>query len=284
MAEKLERKIQEQYLAIQLEKKQDKDWILENYLNTINLGQNSLGVQAAAERYFNKDVSDLNLAECAVIAAITQNPSKYNPVSHPEDNKKRATEVLRKMLEQGYIKQADYDAALEDDVYDRIQIVNAENSSSDITSYFVDALTDQVIDDLMGIKGYTESEAYKALYQGGLTIYSTQDPDIQEICDSEVNNLENYGSSPHKVSFSYRLTVVHSDDSYSNYSEQTMRSYYSSGASVYSLNFDSEEEAQAAIDGYREAVLQPGDEIVGETVTFVHPSSTLSPSSAIWAG
>lgn len=270
LAEKLERKIQEQYLAIQLEKKQDKDWILENYLNTINLGQNTLGVQAASERYFNKDVSELTLSESAVIAAITQNPSRFNPVSHPEDNEGRAAEVLRKMLEQGYIKQTEYDAAMADDVYDRIQIVNAENSSSDITSYFVDALTDQVISDLMEIKGYSEAEAYKALYQGGLTIYSTQDPAIQTVCDEEANNLDNYGSSPVKTSFSYRLTVVHSDDTYSNYSEQTMRSFYVSqrGGGEYSLNFDSEEDAQAAIDQYRTDVLQPGDEIVGESVTF----------------
>lgn len=76
---------------------------MENYLNTINLGQNTLGVQAAAKRYFNKDVSELNLAECAVIAAITQNPSKYNPVTHPEYNEERRNKVLNNMLEQEYI-------------------------------------------------------------------------------------------------------------------------------------------------------------------------------------
>lgn len=267
--EKLARKIQEQYLAVQLEKRQDKDWILENYLNTINLGQNTLGVQAASERYFNKDVSDLTLSECAVIAAITQNPARYNPVSHPEKNVERENRVLKKMLEQGYIKQAEYDEAIADNVYERIQIVNVENSSSDITSYFVDALTDQVISDLQEIKGYTEAEAYKALYQGGLTIYSTQDPSVQNICDEEANNPDNYGSSPHKVSFSYRLTVLHSDDSYSNYSEQTMRSFASSaGYGDGSLNFDDEESAQACIDAYRESVVLPGDEVVGESVTF----------------
>ncbi len=268
-AEKLERKIQEQYLAMQLEKKQDKDWILENYLNTINLGQNTLGVQAASERYFNKDVSDLTLSECAVIAAITQNPSKYNPVSHPDKNAERESTVLQKMLEQGYIKQTEYDEAMADNVYERIQIVNVENSSSDITSYFVDALTDQVISDLQEIKGYTEAEAYKALYQGGLTIYSTQDPKVQNICDEEANNIDNYGSSPHKVSFSYRLTVLHSDGSYDNYSEQTMRSFVAkNGYGDGSLNFDDEESAQAAIDAYRTSVVQPGDEVVGESVTF----------------
>ena len=89
MADKFERKFQEQYLALQLEKVVDKDWILENYLNAINLGQNTLGVGVASERYFGKDVSDLTLSECAVLAAITQNPSKYNPITNPQENSKR---------------------------------------------------------------------------------------------------------------------------------------------------------------------------------------------------
>ena len=81
--DKLERKIQEQYLAVQLEKKVSKNWIMENYLNAINLGQNTLGVAVASERYFGKDVSELTLSECAVLAAITQNPSRFNPISKP---------------------------------------------------------------------------------------------------------------------------------------------------------------------------------------------------------
>ena len=87
--EKVERKLQEQYLAIELEKIMTKQEILEAYLNTINLGQNTLGVQAAANRYFNKNVSDLTISEAATIAAITQNPSKYNPISHPDYNAER---------------------------------------------------------------------------------------------------------------------------------------------------------------------------------------------------
>ena len=97
-SEKIKRKIQEQYLALELEKVMDKDAILENYMNTINLGQNTLGVQAASLRYFNKNVSDLSLSECAVIAAITQNPSKYNPISHPDSNAKRRQTVLDYMF------------------------------------------------------------------------------------------------------------------------------------------------------------------------------------------
>lgn len=117
-------------------------------MNTINLGQNSLGVQAAAKRYFNKDVSELTLSECAVIAGITQNPTEYNPITNPEDNQKRRNKVLKNMLEQGYIKQAQYDEAMADDVYARIQTVNSTAGEESPYSYFVDALAEQVMKDL----------------------------------------------------------------------------------------------------------------------------------------
>ena len=154
-SDKLERKLQEQYLAVQLEKSVSKDWILENYLNSINLGQNTLGVQSASRRYFNKDVSELNISESAVIAAITQNPSRYNPVSNPDQNKKRRAKVLKNMLDQEYISQKEYDEAMKDKVYDRIQVANLEVADDNVTSYFVDALTDQVIQTLIDEKGYT---------------------------------------------------------------------------------------------------------------------------------
>ena len=274
--ERLDRKIQEQYLAIQLEKVVTKDQILENYLNTINLGQNTLGVQAASERYFNKDVSELTLSECAVIAGITQNPSKYNPISNPDENATRRKKVLKNMLDQGYITEAEYEEALADDVYDRIQIINNEIDTSS-TSYFVDALTDQVIDDLIEQKGYTETEAYQKLYSGGLTIYSTQNSDIQAIVEEEINNSENYATDA-KVSFSYRLTITKADGTYENYSEQTMLSYYQAANSNYTINFDSEEEAQAAIDAYKAEIMEEGDTIseAGESVVF-----TMQPQAAM---
>lgn len=277
-ADKMERKIQEQYLAIQLEKVEDKDWILENYLNTINLGQNTLGVQAASQRYFNKDVSELTLSECAVIAGITQNPSRYNPVSNPDANAERRTKVLNNMLDQGYIDQAAYDTAMADNVYDRIQIVDSETASDNINSYFVDALTEQVIDDLMEVKGYTETQAYKALYEGGLTIYSTQDPSIQQICDEEVNNADNYGSET-KYSCSYRLTIQKADGTYQNYSEQTMLSYYQSKNSKYNIDFDSKEAVDAAIEQYKADIMEDGDMIVpnGESITYtMQPQASMT--------
>ena len=276
-SDKLTRKIQEQYLALQLEKVEDKDWILENYLNAINLGQNTLGVGVASERYFGKDVSELSLSECAVLAAITQNPTRYNPISNPDKNAERREKVLNNMLEQGFISKEAYDEAMADDVYDRIQIVNVETEDANVNSYFVDELTDQVIQDLIDLKGYTETQAYKAVYQGGLTIYSTQDPAIQAICDEEVNNRDNYIVDP-KVSFSYRLTILTADGEYKNYSDATMLAYYQASDKNYSINFNSEEEAAAAIEQYKQDIMQDGDTVVegGETITY-----TLQPQVAM---
>ncbi len=275
--DKLERKFQEQYLAVQLEKEVDKDWILENYLNAINLGQNTLGVGVASERYFGKDVSELTLSECAVLAAITQSPTYYNPITYPEHNAERREKVLDNMLEQGYITQAEYDEAMADDVYERIQLVNVETETDSVNSYFIDELTDQVIADLVELKGYTETQAYKALYQGGLVIESTQDSEIQAICDEEVNNLDNYTSDP-KISFSYRVSILSEDGTVSNYSEQTMLSYYKASNSSYNINFSTQEDADAAIEQYKADIMQEGDTIVdgSETITY-----TLQPQVAL---
>ncbi len=275
--EKIQRKIQEQYLALELSKIKSKEWVLENYLNTINLGQNTLGVQAASRRYFGKDVSELSLSEGAVIAGITKNPSAYNPVSHPEENKKRQKLVLRNMKEQNFISEAQYQEALEDDVYSRIQQVNIEFAEENPNSYFVDALIDQVVQDLVEKKGYTDTQAYKAIYNSGLTIQSTQDMAMQKICDEEVNNQDNYSTAP-QYSFSYRLTIERKDGSMENYSDQTMISHYSASNPDYSLNFPSIEEAQSAIDAYKAELLGAGDRIPegGESVVF-----TLQPQASV---
>ena len=277
MADKFERKFQEQYLALELEKVVDKDWILENYLNAINLGQNTLGVGVASERYFGKDVSELNLSECAVLAAITKSPTKYNPISNPENNADRRITVLNYMLEQGYITQAEYDEAIADNVYERIQVVNIETADTDINSYFVDAMTDVVIQDFIDRLGYTETQAYKALYQGGLVIESTQDPSIQAICDEEINSLDNYVGNP-KVSFSYRVSIESADGTVKHYSEQTMLSYYRSSNNNYNIDFKTEEDAAAAIEQYKADIMAEGDTIVdgSETITY-----TLQPQTAL---
>lgn len=278
-ADRFRRKIQEQYLALQLEKEESKDWILENYLNTVNLGQNTLGVQSASKRYFGKDVSELTLSECAVIAGITKNPSGYNPITHPEENQKRRKKVLDDMRDQGMISQQQYDKAMKDSVYSRIQKVNARQlDKSSVHSYFVDALTEQVIEDLMEVLGCSQTEAYKRLYNTGLTIYSTQDPDIQAICDAEVNNMANYPTAP-KTSFSMTLTIQKADGEFKYYDEQTMLSYYQSSNNAYTINFASQEEALAAVEKYKADIMEKGDVVPenGQTITYtVQPQAALT--------
>ncbi len=268
--ERFQRKMQEQYLAVQLEQNVSKDWIMENYLNTINLGQNTLGVQSAAQRYFGKDVSELNLSECATLAAITQNPSGYNPISHPEENNERRLKVLENMLDQGYITNAEYEEAVEDDVYSRILETNYEyqNIEASISSYFDDALTKQVLRDLQDILGYTESQAYNTLYGGGITIYSTQDPEIQEICDNAVNDDSLYDVDK-TISFSYALSVQMDDDTVKNYSEQTMFTWLRDNKDRTTLNYSSQEAAEQDIYEFREWVLSEyGGTVIGENIVF----------------
>ena len=264
-AEKLKRKIQEQYLAIELEKQMDKNTILVNYMNTINLGQNTLGVQAASLRYFNKQVQDLNLSECAVLAGITKNPSRYNPISHPEENDKRRTKVLNNMLEQGYISQAEYDEALADDPYSRIKTTNEVAGDTTITSYFDDAVTEQVYEDLLAA-GYNDTQAYTMLYSGGLKIYSTQDPDIQAICDEIYSNEENYPENS-KWALDYRLSVTKANGETVNHSKEMYRKYFrENGKKNFNLLYSSHEDAYADIEIYQAAVLEEGDDILAESI------------------
>ncbi len=257
--DKLERKIQEQYLAVAIEKQMTKDEIMEAYLNTINLGQNCLGVQSAAKRYFNKDVSELTLSESAVIAGITQSPNKLNPITNPEKNQERRDKVLKNMLEQQYIDQAAYDEAMADDVYARIQTVNSASDQTSPYSYFIDALSDQVMNDLQEQCGFTETQAYNAVYSGGLSIYSTQNLNIQEICDEEVNDDSNYPANV-QYGLDYALTVTRADGSFENYSSGHIKRY---AAEAYGddqgLLYDSEEEAYEMIEEWKSTIAQEGD-------------------------
>ncbi|MCI8783893.1 MAG: glycosyl transferase [Dorea sp.] len=255
----VKRKLQEQYLAVQIEKQMDKDAILESYLNTINLGQNCLGVQAAAKRYFGKNVNDLTLSECAVIAGITQSPSRLNPISNPEGNAKRRKKVLDDMLEQGYIDQAAYDEAMADDVYARIQSVNSVTNESSPYSYFVDALVLQVIDDLMGQLGYTETQAYNAVYSGGLSIYSTQSLLMQQICDEEANNDANYPSLK-EYGLDCAITVTRADGTVENYSSGHIKQYAKNAyGDSQGLVYSSEEAARAMVEEWKSTIAREGD-------------------------
>ena len=222
----IRRKIQEQYLAVQLEKQKKKKKILESYLNTINLGRNTLGVQAAAHRYFNKDVKDLNLAECSVIAAITQNPAYLEPTEHADENNVRRTTILQYMLKNGHITQEEYDEAIDFDYEKNVQHDDPNLSSYSDYSYFVDQLISDLLNDLQEQKGYTYTQAYQLLFSGGLKIYTTQDSKIQKICDKELSDDANYPPTI-SYSFNWALTVKNKKDGkIENYSENSIKNYH----------------------------------------------------------
>ncbi len=275
-AEKVERKLQEQFLALDIEKQMTKDEILESYMNTINLGQNTLGVQAAAKRYFNKEVIDLTLSESAVIAGITQNPSLYNPITYPEENAKRRSKVLGDMLAQGYIDQAAYDEAMADDVYSRIQNVNNEVGEDSPYTYFVDALSDQVIEDLKSRLGYSESQAYNALYSGGLSIYTTQNLAMQQICDEEMNNPENYPWLT-EVGIAYALTVTRADGTVENYSSSNLRQYaLEAHGDDQGLLYSTEDEARAFVEEWKSTIAREGDTYIENLTLTPQPQASVT--------
>lgn len=281
LVDKLERKIQEQYLAIQLENKLDKDTIMEYYLNTINLGSGSLGIQTAAKKYFNKNAKELTLSEAATIAAIAQLPVYLNPINYPERNKVRRDEILEKMLEQGYCSQQEYNIAMADDVYTRIQTVNSEQDTTRYYTYFTDELIEQVIYYFQKELGYTEAQATNLLYSGGLDIYSTQDPVIQKICDDVYSDEEYFPKMG--VSYwelTYALSIQKKDGSTIHYHDNDLLKFYKDypdpdklyvdqDGSKFSLLFLDKEDMQQKIDDFREAMMEPGDIKLAEKATMI---------------
>lgn len=269
LIQKIERKIQEQYLAIQLENKLSKKQIMEYYLNTINLGQNTLGVQAASKRYFGKDVSELTISESAVLAGITQNPSGYNPITHPKKNGKKRLTILSYMKEQGYITSEEYDEAMADKVYARIKSVNKDTiQGQTATSFFTDSLIDQIITDMKEELSYTETQAYNTLYRGGLTIYSTQDSSMQKVCD-KVINTDAYYPSDSTYQLNYQLTVTDENGKASNYNAGTMINWFAKKKNMsISLYYSDKKGADKYIKIYKKA-MSKGKTVDGEKIEYV---------------
>jgi penicillin-binding protein 1A len=211
-----DRKFKEMYLAIEMERVLTKDQILEYYLNTIPLGQSSNGVQAAAFTYFSKDVSELTLAESALLAGIPRADSRYAPYTRvvtgnegetdPEDivgyvhvsgtrytciynptSVERQRVVLARMLDLEIITQSEYDDALAQDI--RASLNPGQKQNTEISSYFTDYVKNQVARDLMEVYDYTYEQAENLLYTGGLTIYSTMDLEVQKILEETYDNF-----------------------------------------------------------------------------------------------
>lgn len=188
------RKIKEMFSAMDLERRCDKTEILEMYLNIINLSDGCRGVGAAAEYYFSKDLSQLSLQEAACIAAITNNPSKYNPITHPENNIYRRNLILKCMLEQGYITESEYEEAKNSD----LSLNTKKDKESNVNSWYVDMVAEDVIRDLCQKYNMNKDAASIMLYTGGLKIYTAIDPEIQEILDDYYSDTSNFPIEPNK--------------------------------------------------------------------------------------
>lgn len=203
-------KLQEQYLALQLEKRYSKEQILEWYLNEAGFGQGTVGVQAAANRYFGKDISQLSLAETVVIAVIPQYPTYYNPILNPENNWEKAQVCLEKLAENGYITEEERAAALEAPPYEAIHRTQAEYAEHTVHKYVVEAAIEQVKEDLKELCGYTDLEVSDAIYGGGLQIDTTIDSHLQQIVDQYLGEKSDYIKEAYEIVLEYSIEATDS--------------------------------------------------------------------------
>ena len=236
----VKRKVTEIFQALEFEKNHSKSEILEYYLNIIYLGEGCSGVGSAAQTYFGKDVSELSLAECAALIGITNNPSKYDPLrttimsvkatdedgnyiydengdyvyvdqTHEEANKERQETILQAMYDQGYITEEELYEAINEElqwVTSDDEEEEDEDTESDVFSWFEDALINQVLEDLIDA-GYSEDAASLLLYSGGLSIYTTLDPEIQAIVDEVYTDESNFNySSDNGQELESAITII----------------------------------------------------------------------------
>ena len=185
----LTRKLREIFRAMELEERYSKDEILESYLNVVNFGGGSRGVQAASNLYFKKPIQECSLAQCATIAGITQNPTAYNPIYHPQNNKERRELVLKEMLEQGMISEQECEEAFaesENMTFDDISDANEESKNANVRNWYMETLIRDVVNDLCAQYNIGKSAAEDMIYTQGLKIYCAMDRRAQEIAESSL--------------------------------------------------------------------------------------------------
>lgn len=247
----LDRKIAEQHYAIELENHLSKNQILEKYLNTINLGYRIHGVQMAARTYFDKDADELTIAESAVLAAITKNPSAFNPARFPENNKIRQGIILKKLYEQEYISEEEYKIAKEEDVYSKVDVHKIEEQRLETRGYFTDEVISEVRKDLKERLGYSDNYAQELLFTGGLQIYTTLDTDIQEIVRKTYTDDSMFPEMRYNFLVNYKLSVINEDDEQNHYA---LNKYYKTF-----------EDADYAIKEFRSLMTNDDERVLAET-------------------
>lgn len=267
------RKVKEQYLAITLEnalkdqfgsKEAAKKYILELYLNTIPLHHGLHGVEAAAQYYFGKHASELTLAESACIAGITKNPSLYAPDANETESRNRQLLVLEKMLEQNFITQSEYDAAVAEDVYGHLVCKETEEETGNAKhNYFVEAAVEQIAVDLMEKKSFSRAQAYNLIYSGGLQIHLTMDSRMQEITEAALKDDSLFPASDGTMDVTYLISVL---DTTKDPNDSSSQSHYEKKTTVTN---------QAEADAFAESVKE---ELLDDTHTLVLDKLTVSKS------
>ena len=241
----LTRKLREIFRALNIEHDYSKDDILEAYLNVVNFGNNAQGVQAASELYYNKDIGECSICECAAIAGITQNPAKWNPLVYPENNKERRELVLSQMYEQEYITKAEYDEAMKES--ETLEFVDYskedeedEDDTNDVQNWYIDQMYDDLVRDLAKYYDISEEAASDKLYTEGLQIYCAMDLETQEMIEYEGLHMnDDYGTD-----LQVGMTMVGFD-----------------GRVIATTGSSEEKDGNLLFDRASDAVLQPGSSI-----------------------
>ena len=244
----LTRKLREIFRALNVEKEYSKDDIIEAYLNVVNFGNNAQGVEAASELYFDKPIGECSIAQCAAIAGITQNPSRWNPLVYPENNKIRREIVLSEMYDQGYITKAEYDEAMAESEtmtfvdYSAEEYEEEEDDSVDVQNWYMDQMFYDVARDLAKYYDISEGAASEKLYTEGLKIYSAMDLKMQEMIEREALNS--------KEGYDYDLEIG-------------MEMIDFDGRVICTAGSSHEKEGNLEWDRASHSVLQPGSSIKG---------------------
>ena len=301
--------LKQKYLALKMEGRYTKDEILEYFLNTISMGQNTVGVGAAAKRYYGKEVTELTLPECAALAATALNPTSYNPIFHKTKNKSKMLQILMSMHDYGFITTEQYEMAISEEYQpyavrykteygedeEELKLFedqdgepeNSEESKESeerdtqpsaakeslgqdnqrVNTYFVDALIKTVIEDLKSELGYTDTQALRAVYTGGLKIYTTMDPDMQEVVDEELSDEKNY---PEGTDFQpyYQLVVKRSDETTVSYNYSDVKKWYQDRPEKAPDRVKGGKQARKFIKPFRRS-MSAGVEVVSETLQLI---------------
>lgn len=227
LVDRLTEQIQEQYLAMELEEYMTKEEILTCYLNTLSMGINVHGIKDAADYYLEKKPENLSLGEAAVLAAVAEDPENYNPFDAPVASKQEQQRILKIMLDRNMITEEEYENALGEDIYGTLANVRSGQAarSQDVSTSYADSVVSQVIEDLQTELGYSNTQAYNAVYHGGLTIETCQDEELQKICNQVANDDSLYPADSGYY-LSYQLVIRTASGSRVVYSEKDLAQYF----------------------------------------------------------